>query len=101
MRMNWDKLLDLVDRTREKIFFFNGSRPYVIMSLEEYERLVAVHDTTTSLSETEMLNKINRDIAVWKAKSSDQEMQERAESMAQEQELETEDDEFHIEPVEV
>ena len=44
----------------------NVNKTYVIMNLDEYEKIVLGKNKIKSLTEDELLNKINRDIAVWK-----------------------------------
>jgi len=40
---------------------------YVVMSLNEYEKMVIGHSEVRNLTEDELLDKINRDIAIWKS----------------------------------
>lgn len=111
MSSYWEKLLDVVDRTKEKIFFFSANRTYVVMSLEQYEHLVMSGKVASSgsMTEEELLEKINRDIATWKAHTAESHEDEVAASMITDtgstalpgKEEQNSDDEFHIEPVEM
>jgi len=66
MNMYWDRLLDIVDKTKEKIFFFSANRTYVVMSLDQYELLISKKST----NQDELVDRINEDIANLKAKMS-------------------------------
>ncbi len=44
---------------------------YAIMSLDEYERLILAQSQVEDLTEQELLDKINRDIAIWKTQQED------------------------------
>ncbi|MGB0757030.1 MAG: hypothetical protein ACPGO5_01090 [Patescibacteria group bacterium] len=104
MSSYWEKLLDVVDKTREKIFFFSANRTYVVMSLEQYESLLGQSKQSHDLSEEELLEKINRDIAMWKSKVAEDESDLTANELKVEAETEDEtgdDEEFQIEPVNI
>lgn len=62
------QVLELIQKTGDRCIVLpqNDEKPYVILSLPEYERLVLGKSDVTSLTEDELLDKINRDIAIWK-----------------------------------
>ncbi len=63
-----DQVLDLAHRTGDKIIIVSEWHdPYVIMSVREYESLLHGSAPVQDMSEDQLLDKINRDIAVWKA----------------------------------
>ncbi|MBU1203353.1 type II toxin-antitoxin system Phd/YefM family antitoxin [Patescibacteria group bacterium] len=63
-----DKVLELAAKTGDKVIVLSDNHePYVIMTVKEYEALLAGPSSVKGLSEDELLDKINRDIAVWKA----------------------------------
>jgi len=63
-----DKVLDLAAKTGDKVIVLSDYHdPYVIMTIKEYEALLHGPSSVKDLSEDELLSKINRDIAVWKA----------------------------------
>ena len=109
--MYWEKLLDVVDKVHDKIFFFSANRTYVVMSLDYYETLV----NKKPVDSDNFVNKINDDIAILKDKMSIQHELELAENIDTEQQVEgvddgisftelpeeEEDNEFHIEPVNI
>ena len=70
------KLIDLSRKTGDRIIAFDQSGqndPFVVMSVDEYEKIVVGRSPVRGLTEEELADKINRDIAIWK---SDQEIDE-------------------------
>jgi len=65
---NLEKIVNLIKKTGDKAIVLdqNGDPNYVIMTLADYENLILGRSDVRGLSESEMLEKINRDIAVWK-----------------------------------
>jgi hypothetical protein len=71
------KAIDLVKKTGDRLMVFDSANPeniYVVMSLKDYENLILGKSEVRGLTEDELLDKINRDIAIWK---SDQDFQEK------------------------
>ncbi|MBT4648957.1 hypothetical protein HOB10_05665 [Candidatus Parcubacteria bacterium] len=67
-----DKVLDLAAKTGDKVIVLSEHHdPYVVMTVKEYEGLLHGPSSVKGLSEDELLSKINRDIAVWKASQDD------------------------------
>jgi len=67
-----EKVLDLASKTGDKVIVLSDSHdPYVVMNIKEYEALLHGPSSVKGLSEDELLSKINRDIAVWKASQDD------------------------------
>jgi hypothetical protein len=64
-----NKAIALIKKTGDRIIVFDpetGNDGYVLMSVEEYERLSLKTSDVRNLTEGELLNKINRDISIWK-----------------------------------
>jgi len=65
------KIIDLVRRTGDKCIILDEKQsPYVLLKLSDYEKLVGQQpswEPVTRLTESELLDKINRDIAVWRS----------------------------------
>ncbi len=64
------KAIDLAKKTGDRLIVFDKAEsgdPFVVMSMDEYEKLVIGHSEVRGLTENELLDKINRDIAVWKS----------------------------------
>lgn len=73
MYQKLDKVLALVAKTGDKIVVVSENHePYVVMSLGDYEKLLTSSHALHDLTETELMNKINRDIAIWKAAQVDE-----------------------------
>lgn len=73
MYQKLDKVLALVAKTGDKIVVVSENHePYVVMSLGDYEKLLTSSHALHDLTETELMNKINRDIAIWKAAQAEE-----------------------------
>lgn len=65
---NLQKVVDLIKKTGDKAIVLdqNGDPNYVLMTFGDYEGLILGKSEVRGLTEAELLDKINRDIAVWK-----------------------------------
>jgi len=65
---NFQKLVNLLKKTGDKAIIMdeNGEPGYVIMTVSDYEELILGESGVSGLTEVELLDKINRDIAIWK-----------------------------------
>ncbi len=65
---NLEKLVNLLKKTGDKAIILdqNGDPGYVIMTVSDYEDLILGKSGVSGLTENELLDKINRDIAIWK-----------------------------------
>lgn len=65
----WQKIFELIKRTGDRCIVVdqNSSEPFVVMSLADYEKMVFQKSPVKGLTEDQMLDRINQDIAVWKA----------------------------------
>ncbi|MCD4694121.1 hypothetical protein K8R62_02060 [bacterium] len=81
------KVISLAKKTGDRIVVFDpeeGGENFVIMSLEEYENLLdqsgklnikeSIDEEIKDLTENELIDKINRNIAVWKNENKDKEL---------------------------
>ncbi|PLX26365.1 hypothetical protein C0580_00220 [Candidatus Parcubacteria bacterium] len=67
-----DRVLDLAAKTGDKVIVMSDNHdPYVVMTVKEYEALLHNSSTVGNLTEEQLLDKINRDIALWKASQED------------------------------
>lgn len=68
-----NKVLELIQKTGDRCIILSetGDEPYVVMSLAEYERLALRKSDVAALTEDELLDKINRDISVWKSQQEE------------------------------
>ena len=70
MQTQLQKAIDLVKKTGDKIIVFDSAKSenlYVIMNIKDYENLILGKSEVRGLTEDELLDKINRDIAIWKS----------------------------------
>ncbi|MFA6525889.1 MAG: hypothetical protein WCT26_00535 [Candidatus Buchananbacteria bacterium] len=65
---NFQKLVNLLKKTGDKAVILDesGEPGYVIMTVADYEDLILGKSGVSGLTEVELLDKINRDIAIWK-----------------------------------
>ncbi|MCK4554278.1 hypothetical protein KAU19_04935 [Candidatus Parcubacteria bacterium] len=70
MQTQLQKAIDLVKKTGDRLLVFDSAQSdnvYVVMNLKDYENLVLGKSEVRGLTEDELLDKINRDIAIWKS----------------------------------
>jgi len=76
MQDQLQKAINLAKKTGDKLIVFDSSKPenvFVVLSLKDYENLVLGKSEVRGLTEDELLDKINRDIAIWKSDQSEAE----------------------------
>lgn len=64
------KAISLAKKTGDRLIVYDSSNqedPFVVMSFDEYEKMVTTRSEVRGLTEDELLDKINRDIAIWKS----------------------------------
>ncbi len=66
MDSQFAKILKLIKLTGEKVIVFKDNQEFVVSSLDDYTRLVEGTQPVAELSEGQLLDKINRDIALWR-----------------------------------
>ncbi len=70
MQNQLQKAINLAKKTGDKLIIYDIAKPdntYVIMSLNQYEDIVVEKSEVRGLTEEELIDKINRDIAIWKS----------------------------------
>jgi len=70
MNNQLEKAIELAKKTGDRLIIFenvNSDTGYVVMNLVEYEKLIIGKSEVRGLTEEELLDKINRDIAIWKS----------------------------------
>jgi len=100
MQTQLQKAIRIVQKTGDRLIVVNESNneSYVIMNLDEYERIlkgcatrsdeISKNQDISVLTEEKLIDKINRDIALWKSQQSD-------ENRINNSELNDEDDSYH------
>lgn len=77
--MSLDRLLNLVKKTGDRLVVHDpiNERDVVIMDLDSYEDLLSMRPSERSqMSEAELLNQINRDIADWRARRANEDFEQ-------------------------
>jgi len=67
------KIIDLARKTGDKIFVYDSSgleEAVVMMGLDEYEKILQNNNSIKDLTESELLDRINCDIALWRSENS-------------------------------
>lgn len=70
MQNQLQKAINLAKKTGDKLIIYDIAKPdntYVIMSLNQYEDIVVEKSEVRGLTEEELIDKINRDVAIWKS----------------------------------
>lgn len=69
---NLEQVLELAAKTGDRVVVVSDTHePFVILAFKEYQALMSHNTNLQELTEQELLEKINRDIAVWKASQED------------------------------
>lgn len=98
MSFNLDRLLNLAQKTGNGLIVYdkNEGRHFAIVDINEYERLLEVDDTSCEdcpdvgeLTERELIDKINSDLALWKSKQEEDEYSNRNEVLEDEMATDT------------
>ncbi|MFH1456674.1 MAG: hypothetical protein ABIF17_01005 [Patescibacteria group bacterium] len=68
---NLDRVLDLIKKTGDKAIIVPvsgiwDSDPYVIVPIDQYKQIVSVKVNYAEMTEEEILNRVNREISLWK-----------------------------------
>ncbi len=73
MSSKFEKVLNLAKKTGDRLIVFdkNKEEAYVVMNLEEYEKIALEKTDLKNLTEDEMLDKINRDIVEWRSEQNE------------------------------
>ena len=70
MQNQLQKAINLVNKTGDRLLVVDMAKPdqvFAVMSIDEYEKLMFDKSEVRNLTENELLDKINRDIAIWKS----------------------------------
>lgn len=70
-----NKILKLIEKTGDKcVILDENHNPFIVMTLTDYEKLNFQRSEVSNLSQEELLDKINREIAVWRAVNKEKEI---------------------------
>lgn len=89
MQNQLQKAINLAKKTGDRLIVYDMSgknEAYVVMNLDDYEKMATGRSEVKDLTEDELLDKINRDIAVWKNKRNIKENDRNDEKMEENEE---------------
>jgi hypothetical protein len=71
-----EKIIDLIKKTKNNCIVLDkdGNPAYVVVTFESYSKMVLDQTSIISLTENELLEKLNQEIAVWKANQQEQDL---------------------------
>jgi hypothetical protein len=100
--MNLSRILDLIRKTGDKyIFEDDNGGAFVVLSVDDYENYIFKNNQLKNLSEEELLNKINKDIAIWKTSQEDKIVEQPWQDLPdEEKKTQAEEDRYYFEPQE-
>jgi hypothetical protein len=97
---NWQRILDLIRKTGDRFIFEDDQgNGFVVLNANDYENLVLKNSTVKDLSEEELLNKINKDIAIWQATTEAERLPQNWDELKEKVEN-IEEDHYYFEPIE-
>jgi hypothetical protein len=67
-----EKIIKIVKNTGDRIVVISDDTEFLITSLDDYSRILEGGERLAGLTESEMLGKINRDIAFWRSSQVEQ-----------------------------
>ena len=104
MFTDFKKIIELIKRTGDKFIFQEADEDFVVMKVEEYEKLLASKTVSRELrdfeTEEELIEKINSEISDWREmQSNDDNLPEFSNNIAVEKEEGPAEDQYYLEPV--
>ena len=102
---NFHKIFELVKKTGDRfVVEDNQGDLFVIMDMAQYENLALGSDEIRTLSKEELVNKLNKDISIWKSEQEEEELTvpqnfpNFSEENTELSEAELEEDKYYFEP---
>lgn len=96
---NLKRILELIRKTGDRFIFEDEEgQVFVIMDIDDYEGIVLQNSQVNGLTEKELLNKINKDIAVWRDLQNVKDLDEDWQNLAENKEKEVPEDQYYLEP---
>jgi len=102
------KILELIRKTGDRFIMEDEKgNLFVLLPVNDYENLILKHSEVKNFSEEELLNKINKDIAIWKATQEDEKLMSNWQDLnsqdlnsKKDEKFKEEDDQYYFEPIE-
>ncbi len=96
---NFSRILSLIRKTGDRYIFEDEQGSiFVVMGADDYENFIFDKNSVKDFSEEELLNKINKDIAIWKASQEKDNYIDLVDIPDHKEE--EEEDRYYFEPVE-
>lgn len=100
------QIIDLIKKTGDRLVILDQKGAgFVMMDVKDYEKLILAKSEVKDLTEDELLDKINRDIAIWKANQSQEaeldkmvDYDKMEKTQDSQSDSSSEEDKFYIEP---
>lgn len=107
MNDNLKKIIQLMKKTGDRCVVFDSqaNEAFVVMSLSEYETLIDKHQEISTLTEIQFLDRINREIAIWKSAQEDENFSDcdfppiKKDDEPQDKKKTADEDVFYFEPI--
>ncbi len=101
MREDFFKIINFIKETGERVVFFHEGRGYFITSIENLKEEKSNNlNEKIKISPEEMIEKINRDIALWQQVEKERQITEEILNDQSKISQEITEESFYIEPVE-
>lgn len=104
MRIDWEKILKAIKKTGDRCLVIDQSaeKVFVIIDFSDYEQLIGSRGEIKGLTEGQLLDKINQDIALWQSSqvNTTENWSEEIKSKREIKEKNIEDERYYVEPVE-
>lgn len=73
-----EKIIELINKTKNNCIILDnvGNPSFVVLNFEEYEKLSANNGDIAKLTEEQLLDKVNAEIALWKAANQDKQLED-------------------------
>jgi hypothetical protein len=96
---NFKRILELIRKTGDRyVFEDDDGEIFVVMPANDYENIVLKNSEIKDLTERELLNKINKDIAVWRDMQKAKDLEDNWQNLAEDKEKKEEEDQYYFEP---
>ena len=96
---NFKRILELIRKTGDRFIFEDEEgQIFVILDIDDYEGIVLQNSQVNGLSEQELLNKINKDIAVWRDLQNVKDLGEDWQNLTEDKEKDGLEDQYYLEP---
>ena len=95
--MEWQKIISLYKKIKHELIIMDKDDTYVVMNLSQFNSLLDQGKDVRQMSEDELINQINQQVADWRA--SQDTTTEQIDPKIEEKSV-RDDDTFYIEPLE-